>query len=153
MKRNTKSMLGVTLLEVMLVLAIAAMIIVMSIRYYQSATTSQQANAGMEELQAIIAAADNLAVGTGNYSSITTAQITAVVGANNMVSPTGGAITVTGAATTLTVNIPLSSGACATLVPRFTAGSTNNPNPKITTSTSCASTGSTTVAFVYTPAT
>ena len=69
MKCFSKKNQGVTLLEVLLVLAIAAMIIVMSIRYYQSASTSQQVNMTMEEIQAITAAADNLAIGSGSYQT------------------------------------------------------------------------------------
>lgn len=63
-------MAGVTLLEVMLVLAVAAMIIVMSIRYYQSATTNQQVNGALSLLQAVQANMDALAQGTGSYSDV-----------------------------------------------------------------------------------
>ncbi len=49
------SVLGVTLLEIMLVLAIAAMVVVMSIRYYQAARASQQANDVLELLSIRIA--------------------------------------------------------------------------------------------------
>lgn len=59
---------GVTLLEIMLVLAIAAMIIVMSVRYYQSASSSQQATAAFAQVQAITAAADTLAQMSGDYT-------------------------------------------------------------------------------------
>lgn len=69
MKRFTKT-LGVTLLEVMLVLAIAAMIIVMSIRYYQSASASQQSNSFLSQVQGIVAAAEQLAQGTGSFQNI-----------------------------------------------------------------------------------
>ena len=76
MKRSLSSILGVTLLEIMLVLAIAAMIIVMSIRYYQSANASSQANALMQQIQAITAAADNIAQGAGGvYSTISTTTL------------------------------------------------------------------------------
>lgn len=97
MKRFSKSsMQGVTLLEIMLVLAIAAMIIVMSIRYYQSATSSQQANTVLEQIQAITAAADNLAQATGSYkaANVSTASIQALVPQNSMTAPWGGAITI-----------------------------------------------------------
>lgn len=56
MRKSYQSMLGVTLLEIMLVLAIAALIIVMSIRFYQSASNSSKVNAAMSTLQAIVAA-------------------------------------------------------------------------------------------------
>lgn len=67
MKRFSRPIMGVTLLEVMLVLAIAAMIIVMSVRYYQSASSSQQANSVLEQIQSITAAADGLAQSSGSY--------------------------------------------------------------------------------------
>jgi len=41
---KSRRMSGVTLLEIMLVLAVAAMVIVMSIRYYRNATNSQNSN-------------------------------------------------------------------------------------------------------------
>jgi len=41
----------------------------MSIRYYQTATASEQVNTVMEQLQAITAAADNLAQASGSYAS------------------------------------------------------------------------------------
>lgn len=95
MKRTNKSVLGVTLLEVMLVLAIAAMIIVMSIRYYQSATASQQANQASGQVQAIASAFDNLALAKGNYTGITQDDISKVVGEANMFGPTGKAVVIT----------------------------------------------------------
>jgi type II secretory pathway pseudopilin PulG len=121
--KQLKSMLGVTLLEIMLVLAIAAMVIVMSIRYYQSATLSQQVNQTLGQIQAITAAADNLAIATGSYSSsITSAAMTAVVGANNMKTVTNQPITVTGAsATTYTVSMPLNDNICASVFPKLAA--------------------------------
>jgi len=115
MKR--KNTLGVTLLEIMLVLAIAAMVIIMSIRYYQSSSLSEQANAGMEEIQAIIAAMDNIANGGGgNYSGITTSTLTAVVGSTNMVSPTGGTVTFTASTDGITYGISMPLGSACTQV-------------------------------------
>ena len=69
MNKFVKAILGVTLLEIMLVLAVAAMIIVMSVRYYQSASSSQQANAVLQQIQGITAAADGLAQATGAYTA------------------------------------------------------------------------------------
>ena len=62
MKKFVKTA-GVTLLEVMLVLAIAAMIIVMSVRYYQSTNAANQANTVVQQITSIVAAADSLSVG------------------------------------------------------------------------------------------
>lgn len=63
---------GVTLLEILLVLAISASILVMSVRYYGSATASLQANTTIEQIQAITATIDNYSAGL-SYSSISTA--------------------------------------------------------------------------------
>lgn len=109
MKKYTKSMLGVTLLEIMLVLAIAAMVIVMSIRYYQSATSAQQATATLEQIQSITAAADSLAQGAGGYAAaaVSTASIGPLLPTNGLVTLWNTNITVTGAtATTYVVTIP-----------------------------------------------
>jgi type II secretory pathway pseudopilin PulG len=95
MKKTVKTMLGVTLLEIMLVLAIAAMIIVMSIRYYQSASSAQQANAIIEQIQAIVAAADSLAQSSGSYQSANlSANLKTLLPSNAMSTPWGGAINV-----------------------------------------------------------
>lgn len=69
MKKFSSSTRGVTLLEVMLVLAIAGMIFVLAIRYYQAASSNQQANAVVEQIQAITATADSLAQASGSYES------------------------------------------------------------------------------------
>ena len=90
MKRLGRSILGVTLLEIMLVLAIAAMIIVMSVRYYNTANTSQQANAYLQQVEAIVAAANQMSQGTGSYSGATTSAIQAILGTNGLTPPWGG---------------------------------------------------------------
>lgn len=94
MKKTMKSMLGVTLLEIMLVLAIAAMVIVMSVRYYQTATQSQQANAVLQMLQGVTAAADGLAQGSGTYSSVSSDDIASLMPGGNLNLPWGGVVTI-----------------------------------------------------------
>jgi len=101
-------MLGVTLLEVMLVLAIAAMIIVMSIRYYQSATAAQNANTVLSLIQGIVSSADSLASATGSYSggSVNTATITNLMPGNSMTTPWGASVSISATdATGYTVEI------------------------------------------------
>lgn len=135
MKRIYKTVLGVTLLEVMLVLAIAAMIIVMSIRYYQSASQSQQANQAMEQVQAIAATFDTLAIGPGSYSGVTSANIESAIGAANMNGPSGGAIAITSiSATGYSVSIPVGTAACSLAEARMST------NTKLTSLT-CTSAG------------
>jgi len=142
MKCYRKKLAGVTLLEILLVLAIAAMIIIMSIRYYQSATQSEQANVAMEEIQAIAAAADNLALGAGSYSTtVSTNAISNVVGSANMITPNGQDITITSVtATSYGVKMPLGTTVCASVDAKL-AG-----NSKIT-GASCDSTG--TLTYTY----
>lgn len=121
MKRFEKSMQGVTLLEIMLVLAIAAMIVVMSIRYYQSAQSNQQANIAVSEIQAVMAAMDNMGMAAGyNNSKVTQANLSAIVGANNMITPTNGNITL-GAqtATTYALTVPLNTAICPNVVAKL----------------------------------
>src|SRR3990167_1098160 len=98
--KQLSRMLGVTLLEVMLVLAIAAMVILMSVKFYKSAADSNQVNTYMQTVQAITAAADGLAANTGSYAAATTAAVTTIVGANNMRAPWGAALTLTAVGTT-----------------------------------------------------
>ena len=75
MKRSFKSVLGVTLLEIMLVLAIAAMIVVMSIRYYQTASLNQKVAAAMDSITAVVAASESYMSATStvptNASNVT----------------------------------------------------------------------------------
>jgi len=145
MKTYAKSALGVTLLEIMLVLAIAAMIIVMSIRYYQSATSSQQANQMLAQIQAISAAADNLAQGTGSYAGggVSTATVTQLVPEGSMTAPWGGNITITNAAaSSYSVNVTGTPRAvCPLLTSRLTA---NNHF----TNVNCPATGGT-LTYTY----
>ncbi len=124
MKRFFKSMQGVTLLEIMLVLAIAAMIIVMSVRYYQSAQASSQANAFVSQVQAIASAAENLAQGTGAYPSLTT--IEKVVNVSTVtVPPWGGSMTYAPAATGFSLTGITAPGpaTCALLTAKFAQSS------------------------------
>ncbi len=79
---------GVTLLEVMLVLSIAAMIIMMSVRYYQSANQAQQVNAFIEQVQGVTATVESYAMG-GGYLSATQTAITPLLPRNAFVTPWG----------------------------------------------------------------
>ena len=106
MTRSLRSMLGATLLEVMLVLSIVGLIILMSVRYYQSATTSSQIQQAMGIVQAITAAADNIAANGTGYASATSANIAAIAGAGILKAPWGGGVTISNqGATGYTVSI------------------------------------------------
>src|SRR3990167_6074817 len=74
MIRRFGSMIGVTLLEILLVLGIAAVIIVMSLRYYSGASSTSQANTYLQQLQAIAAAIESVSMTSGTAASTTTVQ-------------------------------------------------------------------------------
>jgi type II secretory pathway pseudopilin PulG len=116
MKKMSKSVLGVTLLEIMLVLAIAAMIIVMSVRYYQSAQVSSQANAFVAQVQAISSAVENLAQGSGGYGSVTSTQVASILPPNGLIAPWGGTITFSPQGTGYKLAVPAASQATCTLI-------------------------------------
>jgi len=118
MRRSLRTLAGATLLEVMLVLSIVALIILMSVRYYQSTTTASQTEQVMGIISALTAAADNLSLGTaGGYSNVTASNMTSVVGTSNMISPWSGNITFgSGTTTSYTVNIPKPTAAVCTAV-------------------------------------
>ncbi len=114
MDRYIRSTRGVTLLEIMLVLAVAAMVIVLSVRYYQSASTSQQANAAVSQLQAIAGAADSLSQASGSFSVVTTSKLQTILPASGFKTSWGQAITVSGAGSALTITFAgtTPSGVC-----------------------------------------
>lgn len=148
MKRISR-MLGVTLLEIMLVLAIAAMVIVMSVRYYQSASTAQQTNATLSQIQAITAAADSLAQGTGTYSAATSANIAALMPANGMVPAWGsGAITISPSTAGNTYDVKITqvpNGVCIGVKARLSA---NGHFSKVTCTSTSTKTGD--LSYTYT---
>ncbi len=144
MKRHLKSIAGVTLLEVMLVLAIAAMIIVMSVKYYQSATASQQTNSALQSIQAITAAADGIAQGDGTYTLVTSANVSAITGSNALYLPWAQSITIAPSATNYVVTLPATQGViCASLKYKLAA------NPHYNATANTCTTG-TAAPFIYT---
>lgn len=124
--KNISKMAGVTLLEVMLVLAVAAMIIVMSVRYYQSATNSAQVNDTMQLIQGITAAEDGLAQNTGSYSSGSTTAIKPLMPNGQMTTDWGGQVSIAGAATSFTITFAPAPAptVCSMLTAKMTQGST-----------------------------
>lgn len=148
MKKHIKSTAGVTLLEIMLVLAIASMVIVMSIRYYQNATNANNTNAILSEIQNITAAADGLAQGTGTYSAASNASVATVAGSTNMVTPYGAASTISigtasGSTYAVTVSaIPIS--VCISLSAKLKS------NTKFTSPTCAAKSGTGNTSLTYT---
>lgn len=110
MKRLNR-ILGVTLLETMLVLAIVAMVIIMSVRYYQSALRSQKNTAGLAAVTAIVAAGESVLGAKGNFTSVVT-DIPTFLPSNTMPnSPwTGTPITIgSPTASSYQITIPMSA--------------------------------------------
>ncbi len=118
MKRTYKSMMGVTLLEIMLVLAIAALVIVMSIRFYQSASTSNKVNAAVSQIQGIVAAVENYAnANSGSYAVDNTKLAPYLPGGSSTVNnPWGATVTISGTAGastyTITYGTAIEKNAC-----------------------------------------
>lgn len=132
MNKFTK-MLGVTLLEVMLVLAVASIIILTSIRFYKSATDSSQVNAVIQTVQAITSAADGLAQNTGSYA-VTQTQITDIAGTSILRAPWGATVTITSTATTIimTFSAPPGTSVCTQMTSKLTS------SPKFSVNASCS---------------
>lgn len=136
MNKVMRAVRGVTLLEVMLVLAIAAMIIVMSVRYYQSAQASSQSNAFVSQIQAYVAAAENLSQGTGSFTtgaSLANMQAYLPGGVNAWNVPWGSAGTYAPVATGFTFGgYTAPTGAvCSLITAKFTG------NTKISITATC----------------
>jgi hypothetical protein len=132
MSYRKRSMLGVTLLEIMLVLAIAAMILVMSVRFYQSTTASNQANVIVQQVQAILGVEDTNWQASGAF--VNAANVTAALGANALTTPFG-VMSVTGAsATSVTIGLNAATPAniCALVTSALAA------NTRLTTTTCTA---------------
>jgi type II secretory pathway pseudopilin PulG len=124
MKRLVKTVIGVTLLEVMLVLAIAALIIVMSVRYYQSASTSQEAAAFLSQIQAVAAAMNSMSQSTGNYSGLGSSNVIGILPPNGLVVPWGSGkkITIVGSATNFVITATsVPAGICALITRQLTS--------------------------------
>lgn len=148
MKKHFKSVLGVTLLEVMLVLAIAAMIIVMSIRYYQSANAAQQANTAVAQITSIVAAADSLAQPTGSYTpAVTTASITSLLPTSGLTTPWGTTIAIGGVgASSYTITLPSTP---ANICPLIRGKMVANAHFNSTAPTACAAAAVTNLVLTY----
>jgi len=145
MKRSLqakKTLLGVTLLEIMLVLAIASMVIVMSIRYYQSASNNQKINAALNVITGMVAGGESVLGATGSLATVGTAIKPYLPNNKLPDSPWGGVVEVTAAGEStyrFTVNVP--AAVCPGLLALV------NQNSKLSTS-NCGTPGKITVIVV-----
>lgn len=151
MKRSLqakKTLLGVTLLEIMLVLAIAAMVVLMSIRYYQSASNNQKINAALGTATGVIAAGESYLSSVGSYTGISDAALAPYLPDAKMpASPWGVAVSIAAInASSYNISIIVGVAACLPLQNLLTKN-----NSKLTSSTSCpAPTGNGTTSLVVT---
>ncbi len=89
-----RSTTGVTLLEILLVLTISAAILVASVRYYESATVSLDANSALEQVQVITATVDHFVAGTYSYEGINTNVLASLLPNNSLLTPWGTSISI-----------------------------------------------------------
>ncbi len=138
MKKSHKVAFGVTLLEIMLVLAIASMVIVMSIRYYQSASNNQKIAAGLNTITAIAAAGESfLATGPATgFTNVANANLSPYLGGTMPTSPWGGAVTVSGVNSTsykIVMTVSQDAVVCTQLIALLSQNSKlNSPAPTCT---------------------
>jgi type II secretory pathway pseudopilin PulG len=145
MQTNRHALPGVTLLEIMLVLAIAALVVVMSIRYYVSGVTAQQANSVLSQMQAMVNAASTIAGESGDYSLVNSTNVANQMPNHSLATPWGTNMTVSGTGSTFTVNIPGTPfDVCTILSARLSAD-----NHYDLSATTCPSTGSVTYTYTY----
>ncbi|OGT62015.1 MAG: hypothetical protein A3F14_00335 [Gammaproteobacteria bacterium RIFCSPHIGHO2_12_FULL_43_28] len=130
---------GVTLLEIMLVLALAAMVIILSVRYYTTSTSFREANDLLSKISAITAAADTIAGPTSSYTGVTRQSVVDLVSENSMTTPWGGAIGFTvDSARSYTVSIP---GVPSVTCNKIRSNLSANPHFPTASMSACAAAG------------
>lgn len=101
MVTERRNLSGVTLLETMLLLAIVGLLVVLSVRYYQSSSATQKANQVVQQVQSVVSSVDSVTVGKGTYSGINNSSILTLLPSSGLTLQWGGSITVTGSSTTV----------------------------------------------------
>ena len=72
---SLKRQQGIGLLELMLSLAIIAILLIMATRYYQSARTGQQVNDGISLVTAIVAGSESWVLGQSNFTNLSITEL------------------------------------------------------------------------------
>lgn len=146
MQAQKKRQLGIGLLELMLSLAIIAVLLVMATRYYESANHAQTSNQALSFIQAVEAAGASYLAGHTGYSNLSQTNICAEgylpkpfcqsPADQAPTGPFGDAINIASAsAEQFTLSIPhVSAAVCANLKSKLSAGRI---------STTCPTSGST----------
>jgi hypothetical protein len=126
------------------------MIIVMSVRYYQSANASNQVNTVIGSITNIVASADSLSQASGRFdtpaaTAVSIANLTPLVPSGSLTTPWGTDFTITGvAASTYTINmLQTPANVCPLVKSKLTA------NNHFTIATACAAAAPTDLAIVY----
>lgn len=85
---------GIGLLELMLALAIIAVLIIMATRYYQTTARSSRLNDAVTQINGIIAAAEQYRVGAGSFDGLTGQKLVDMgfMPSSNLNSPWGTAM-------------------------------------------------------------
>lgn len=117
---TAKKMRGLTLIEALLFLGIAAVVIVGAVAFYNNASNTTKLNAAKTQLQAIGGGIQSLYASQSSYTTVTTSLVVNAglapqntVSGNALVNPWGGTIVVTGAARTFDVEYTaIPSDAC-----------------------------------------
>ncbi len=144
MKQSFKSARGVTLLEIMLVLAIAAMVVVMSIRYYQTASLNQKVASTMNNIVGVVAAGESYFSATNSASGISSTTLAPYMPGSAMPnSAWGGLMTATGSASVtnqFTIDVPNVPAAGCSQIKNLLSS-----NSKLSTSAACTTAGTMTI--------
>lgn len=104
--KNTRSaaLRGLTLIEGLLFLGIAAIVIVSAVAFYNNASNSSKMNQAQTQIQAYISGVKTLYASRDSYASVSNALVitagkapeNAIRGANGLRNPWGGATNITG---------------------------------------------------------
>jgi Tfp pilus assembly protein PilE len=101
-KYTNQKMKGLTLIEALLFLGIAAVVIVAAVAFYNNATSSNKLNNVKSQVQAISGGVQSLYASQSTYTSVSTSLVVNAglapqntINGNAMVNPWGGAIDVT----------------------------------------------------------
>lgn len=115
MRKLRKIQRGFGLLELMLSMVIVALLLIMATRYYQSAHRVQRVSEAVTGVNAIIGAANEYAISSGSYTSITDLSVLDDLlpgGATGEVGPWGLPYTITTpAASSFVLTVPTGTDA------------------------------------------
>jgi len=107
---KNKNQEGFGLLELMLAMVVAAVLIMMATKYYQSARANARINAGIQLVQEISSAEERVALATGSYTATPSNLEPYLGGSNSLQNPwSAGDVSLTASASSsvFTISIPV----------------------------------------------